>query len=369
LAKFVLTLIALIGLAQLIIWHSLTPMLLPLILISVSLTPALASLLRRAAKGFSLAISFLRFASLAAIALFTYWLIEADQIFGVMVFTLHRLLTTRETVAALPNRLFEITLLDILQVMLVIHGRDIMLIALTALGVLVVWHFRRPWEHLLNFYVYLLLIYVTFGMLIVAAFSGADYGRFIVASLVVIPFFAGPALWWLDKRLLVKILYVRWLGRLIWLLLIVLLIGVSTVQFFRCQPLVPTAKSLVPGYPDEYVVWLHTVNTAYQQRMLSFGESHTNPETCFAIDIEGVSQFVRYFGRQAAYRRGLDSPLHWHKPVDANVKLFLLHWPGRAGALGEQVEQRSIAKLSELRQTPGWGLIYDNGESFILQVR
>ena len=125
------------------------------------------------------------------------------------------------------------------------------------------------------------------------------------------------------------------------------------------------------GYPNAAVGFaLHMVNSAYQQRMLSFVESHTDRDTRLAVDYYSASQFIRYFGSEAGYRQGLYQPLHWRRPVDpAKVRLFLLHWPGPAGGLGEQVEYRSSAMLTALRDTPGWGLIYDNGESFVLRVR
>jgi hypothetical protein len=370
-SKLVYTLVALIGLAQLVIWHSTTPMVLPVILASISLTPAVVWLVRRSVGSLSLTSSFLRLALLAGIFFVAYHLVEADKVFYVLASRLWRFaVAEKPPPSPVPQRLFEVTMIDVLRVILVMHGRDLLVFGLMALGLLVIWRYRVQWEHLLYFYAYLLLICAPFGILLVTGVVGTDYGRLMVVPVSLATFFAALPLWWLYKRLPLKIPHGRWLGRLIWLLTLVVLIGVWTVQFFICQPLIPKAKSLTLETSDEYVVWLHMVNNAYQQRMLNFVESHTDPDTLLAIDYWGASQFTRYFGSEAAYRQGLYQPLHWRQPIDpTKVKLFLLHWPGPAGGLAEQVEYRSTAKLTELRNTPGWGLIYDNGESFVLQVR
>jgi hypothetical protein len=104
--------------------------------------------------------------------------------------------------------------------------------------------------------------------------------------------------------------------------------------------------------------------------MLTFAEARTDPKSGFAVDDRGYQQFMRYFGKDRASYRRLPVPLARQEPVDnSEVAFFLLHWPGPAGGLGEQVEYRSVQKLKGLRKTPGWGLVYDNGESYILKVR
>jgi hypothetical protein len=272
---------------------------------------------------------------------------------------------------AIPQRLFEITPLDALRVAAILHGRDLLLFGLMGLGLLVVWRYRARWERLLPFYAYFLLIVGIFGGLVVAAIAtGTGYERFLLVPLTLSPFFAGPLLWWLDKRLWAGKPLGRWLVRLLASGFVLVATGILIIDFFRYQPLVPRAQAITPDASSEYVLWLHSVNSGYQRRMLSFAETHTEAQTRFAVDIAGQRQFMRYFGLQTAARRGLYLPLQWREPVDpSKVNLFLLHWPGLAGGLSEQVEFRSAAKLTELRNTPGWGLVYDNGESFILWVR
>jgi hypothetical protein len=365
------TVLAVIGLFQLVFWHSTTPMLVPLFLGIGALAPAVAWLVRRRWRRVSLSTGLLRVALLAAILFLGYRVIEADRVFEVVTARLYDMIVVEEEVgSAVPQRVFEITTLDAAISAWLIHGRFLLMAGATMLGLWVVWRNRARWERHLFFYSFLLLVYILSVLLAaVALASGVAYSRFLALSLIVTPFFAGPALWWLGRGLLTGRLPAQRLTRLVWLGLVVALIGLSLVDFYPYQPLVPKAKALTPDTPDEYVVWLNGANSAYQQRMMEFAQNSSDREARFAVDIVGHRQFLRYFGLDEGSRRGLYKPLHWREPVDpAKVDLFLLHWPGPAGALGERVEYRSTAKLSELRETPGWGVVYDNGESFILWI-
>jgi hypothetical protein len=207
-------------------------------------------------------------------------------------------------------------------------------------------------------------------MMVAAVGAGIGYSRFLILPVLVSPFMGGLLLWWLRKQALPDLFGSRrYLTSGLWTILLMALIGVATVQFYTYQPLVPKAEAIASDVEDEYVVWFHGVNTAYQQRMLTFAQTHTDPDTNFAIDYTGGRQLFRYFGIEATQRRGPYLPLYWQQPVDSRrVDLFLLHWPGPAGGLSESVENRSRARIQQLRETPEWGLIYDNGESFILFV-
>jgi len=152
--------------------------------------------------------------------------------------------------------------------------------------------------------------------------------------------------------------------------LVTLLLTATLVDFFSFQPLVPKVQDPDSAVSEDYLVWLHAVNTAYQERMMTFAENYTSPDTRFAMDITGQKQFMRYFGSRTSIRRGLYLPLYRQSKIaPQDVGLFLLHWPGPAGGLGEKVDYRSTAHLQQLRETPKWGLVYDNGESFILWIR
>jgi hypothetical protein len=372
-SRLIYTLIFLLGVIQLVLWHSTTPLLLPILLVSVSLTPAVVKLVREQQIQFVVDIGFLRVALLAAVLYVGYHAIEADHIYRVVVTELQRLTTVEEVQSDLnrvvPERLFEIGPIDRLRIAALMHGRDLFMLGFVLTGILVIWLYRREWQHLLFLYAALLLVMTTFALFILLGGGGAGFQRWIIVPLLLSPFFAGPGLWWIHRRALVWIFRHQFWSRAAWQSLIVLVLGLWVIQYYNCQPVVPKAKALAPETPDEYIIWLHTVNTAYQEQMLRFADAHSRARTRFAADTTGGRQYARYFGIPAAYQHKLVFPLRKQQPIEqSRAGLFLLHWPGPAGGFNEKVEKRSVAHLTELRNTEGWSLIYDNGESFILQI-
>ena len=368
--KVISTGIALLLLGQLTIWHSTTPLMLPLALLATAFTPLGVKLVNRKAGSWRPNGTFLRFALLAGIVYVAYHVLAGDRIYQVVSSTLYRLVVREDSAAnVVPQRLFQITPLDMLRVALVIQGRDGIMVALLGLGALIIWRNRVRWANLLNFYVFLLLIAVEYLLMIGGAVTGLDYDRFLMVPVAISPFFAGVAVWWLYQKLMLRPGRLRWLRRSVWVGGVIALILMWGMEYYVYQPLIPKAKSLRADVQSEYVVWLHAVNTAYQERMLTFAEQYTDPNTRFATDLTSQRQFWRYFGLDAGIRRGLVLPLHWQVALDDRIKFYLLHWPGPSGPLGEQVEDRSAAKITELRDTQGWSLVYDNGQSFIMKIR
>lgn len=367
-AKRIYSLIAVIAVLQITVWHSTTPMAAPVVLALTSATPVVVWIVDRNAGRPRLAAGPLWFALLTAGLFIFYHLAEADQILEVTVTSLMRVFTSPEMAPnVVPARLFEITLSDAVRVALVIHGRDFLLMGLAVLGSTIIWRHRREWNGLLHLYAFLFLVCAAYGVLMVGSISGAGYRRFIWAPLAATPFFVGPALWWLMNELPRRA--ARWHVPLpsLRLSLVTVLLVVWAVQFYPLQLLVPKASALAAETSDEYVVWLHEVNSAFQVRMLAWTEANTDSKLRLAFDLWGKRQYQRYFGKEALTYRGGYVPLRRPETFDPDrVRLFLLHWPGPAGGLGEQVEYRSAVNIATLRKTEGWGLIYDNGESFIL---
>jgi hypothetical protein len=371
--KMVYTLLALIALVQLTLWHSTTPLLLVLILLGAAFTPVLVWLVTGRKTKTEINTHFLRLGLLAAVLVLGYHSIQLDPIFRIEISNLYQLLESeRDLTAAVPASFFQIPLIEKIQVFLVMFGRDAVLVILSILGFWVIWSQRARLGRSLYFYVYLSVVFAIFLLAFPVSLIGIDFRRLMWLPLTLSPFFAGFFLWWWRGKLVRKGLLPPRLLRVLGILLIVSIIGISILEFYVYQPLVPKSRSLTPETPDEYVVWLHQVNTAYQQRMISFAETFSGPEMRFDIDILGNRQFVRYYG--GIMNRDLFLPLHpmygWNDP-DANTteRLFLLHWPGKAGGYGEKLQYRTVEFLSNLRDSMDWDLIYDNGESFVLKRR
>ncbi len=369
--SFVYKIIIFIVLLQITIWHSTTPMLIPFLFAGLALTPRLSRLFGASVPPPSTG-TFLRLSLLTAVMFVGYRLSVNDPVFREILMRTNEILEAPGSGGTpLPRKAFEVSKIDLLISAYLVHGRALMLYGLTGLGALVLWRYRSQWRPAIALFVYMLLIFAMFVVLIaVSIVNGVAYLRYINGSLAFTPFFAGPFLWWVNNVLLRKVIRSQVLAKLAGTAVIILLIAYVTVSFYKLQPLVPRVQNPNNGEAEDYLVWLHGVNTAYQQRMLTFAESHVAPKTRFAIDHTGRIQFIRYFGEHAGLRRGLHTPLKWQEAVDpSKVDYLLLHWPGPAGGLTETVEFRSKGFIQELRDTPGWGLVYDNGESFVLWVR
>jgi lipid-A-disaccharide synthase-like uncharacterized protein len=370
--RIIYTLIALLVLVQLTIWHSTTPLILLLLLVSVSLTPVLIWLITGRKKRTRINARFLQFGFLALILILGYHTIEIDPVFKVVFSRLYQLVIAENTATyIIPANLFKLTLIEALRVYLVMYGRDALMVILAVLGLFIIWRQRSHFEPFLPAYAFWSLIILTFIISIPLNFVGVDFRRLIWIPLAISPFFAGPVLQWCHQKGLSQKRYAQWIGHVVGFLLTFIAVGVFVIEFFIYQPLIPKSKSLSPDTPDEYSVWLVQVNSAFQQRMITFAETNANPTTRFNIDVLGYRQFIRYYGSTKG--RGLYTTLAANSKTtaprtDEGNRLFLLHLPGKAGGFAEQVQYRSSKYLTQLRDTVGWELIYDNGESFILQI-
>lgn len=362
--------LAITSILLLIIWHSTTPLMLSFAMILASFSPTVIDMVQRRKLRLSpsLSIAGMGILSMAGFLLY-HWLL-ADRVWQVMVATTVRMIQADEAlVEIVPSRLFEISLMDQMRVAAVIHGRDGILLLLAAIGIVVVWRQRKVWRHQLPLYVFVFLVMYAYALMIVAAFSGAGYQRVIWAPLTLAPFFAGPALWWIETRL-PGLVGERRLLRFAWAPVAGLLVGAWLVQIFACQPLIPRVGATAAYPSGDYIVWLHETNTAYQQRMLTFAQERAESDATFAIDVVGQREFLRYFGVEASESRRLYTPLKRRESINPDkVDLFLVHRPGPAGGLTEQVEVRSGAAIDALRSMAGWSTVYDNGESFVLAIR
>jgi hypothetical protein len=368
--KSTYTVLALILLFQLVVWHTTTPILLVALLVILSFTPVLIRLITGIKSKVNFTFHYLEISLLAAVLVLGYHSIMSDPVFLLSISRISSLFVVSWSPATvLPTSLHRITLLDTLKVFILMYGPEAILFILVVIGLFAFWRDRIIFLPYTYLYAYLIMILLAFFVFIPSSVLGIDIERFMWIPITISPFFGGITLWWLNKKTqMIRIVY-RHIIRGIGFLLILASLCIFTMEFYSYQPLVPKSVSLAPSTPDEYVVWLHQVNTAYQQNMIAFAETYSVPGKLFDIDLLGSRQYTRYFG--GARTRGLYLPLHpmfmWDDPINApKDRLFLLHWPGRAGGYGEQVQYRSVANLTLLRNTIGWGLIYDNGESFIL---
>jgi hypothetical protein len=369
--KISYSLLALIALLQLTVWHTTTPLLLLLILISVSFTPVLFWFVMERKTKARVNFRFLEMSLIACVLILGYHALDMDLIFSHTFTRLYSLIITENTPAAIiPASLFRLTLLEAGRVYLLMYGREAAAFALAGFGLLLILRDRYQLNRtILSAYAYWSMVILVFLAAIPLSLAGIDFRRLMWIPLAITPFYAGYVPRWWKQLWARKSDKTQKLANMLGILIILMVVGIFTLEFYTYQPLVPKSKSLTPDTPDEYVVWLHQVNTAYQQRMITFAEVFSSPETVFNIDVLGYRQYLRYYGTPP--KRHIYLPLAPYMGITgggdiSQNKLFLLHWPGKAGGFGEQVQYRSVKYLTKLRATEGWGLIYDNGESFIL---
>lgn len=369
-ARRAYTIVAVVLLAQLVLWHSTTPMFVPIFLGAAAFTPTLVRLASGVRPRLAVAPGLIRFAALSLAVFMAYRLIASDRVLHEIVEILERFVTGAERPGGrVPGRLFDIEPLDTLRVTVLIHGRAFVLIALAALGVVAIWRCRRRLELVLPFYAYFTILFsVSLLVVAVAAAGGLEYRRFLVWPVALAPFLAAPALWsaWsaIRSRGDARARGLRLAGAAA---AVTVIAAVFVIEYFRFQPLAPTAGAITAAARDTYVVSVQEVNSAYQERMLTFAEARAQPGLRFAADIRGQRQFIRYFGPAETARRRLYLPLY-RRDVNAEaLDLVLMHWPGPAGGFDEKVEFRTEEAIGRLRELPEWSLIYDNGGSFILR--
>jgi hypothetical protein len=192
-----------------------------------------------------------------------------------------------------------------------------------------------------------------------SGFSGIEYDRFIDYAIILSPFLVGLFLWHLYHY------FDRYrLGSAIVVVVLFLCISISLIQIFPFQPIAPKANVLSPDLPaNEYIFDFRELNTVYQENMIFFAESFSSNSSIVASDTVTRWQIMGFANDAFASRVMYDSPL-----VVQNLSwdLLLLHYDGKAGPLNENVENRTSERLTDLKDTLGNDVVYDNGESFII---
>jgi len=287
-----------------------------------------------------------------------------DTIIGIEILYIKRSIGF-ETIykTSVPPRFFEIGFVDELKTILVFHGADILLIILTLIGVMVVikkyCDRSKPTLMFFSLYVVSLWLFLVAGVFL---FRHAEqwYERLITLSFVVSPIFSGISLFYIKKKMRNTTLII--------FVIILLLMALAAIELYRCQPLIPPSTTISKDLPtDEPLVYVNIVNTAYQRYMIKHAERHIPngvPVACDRISLYQIRGLTGY------------SFSHFHqyyypflKLLDQNVTErkfdhFLIHFPGKSGALHEKAEIRTRGLISQVIYNSS--VIYANGESYIL---
>lgn len=311
----------------------------------------------------------LRLLTLHLVVFLGWWLLKAEFVFTRFALTLADALRADFNKAPIPSRIFELPISDRIVVFWSLYGNTTLLMILTGVGLVALYLNRQriaqAWRGLLFLLIICLMLITVVGVQVLTGFGDVEIYRFLGYAVLISPVFAGAGLWFLYNYLSQSLP-----GRVVFVGLLMALPVLSFMQAYPYQPALPEGRALGLDYAqDEPVVYLHTVVTTYQQRMLEFAQQHIPENSLIAADRTttdeaGVFWDYPYFveNRPRLVARG--TPLY-----DGNWTILLGHRPGIAGPFTETLEQRNRQEIEAMLKNPAWSVYYDNGESFILGRR
>lgn len=263
------------------------------------------------------------------------------------------------TTGYIPSRFFELLFTDIfgaVRSLVVYNGRDIFLLLLTIAGLIFVLKTKKQTDYILKFFVLfilLLLLSLTIGVLLKV--GGGYWQRGINFATILFPIFSSIFIaMYIRKR--------AWIPVVIFSLIILL----TTLQFYSCQPLIPRASILSKDLPtDEPLVYVVRVNSIYQRQMIKFAEKYVQADlNRIASDRVTRNQIMGLTGVNFTYM------VAWHYPltnVEFDYDYFLIHLPGKSGGFQEQAEYRTRDLILDIINNST--IAYTNGESYVLLPR
>jgi hypothetical protein len=253
-----------------------------------------------------------------------------------------------------PQRFFAVGFLDQLSVVLVIYGATILLMVLTVIGVVVaIKRLRTQLQSGLIFLsLFLVSLWAILAIQLLSGFSGLEFGRILMLSLVFSPIFAAVAISHVTKARAKKLV----------MLLIPLLMILATIELYGFQPLIPTY-----GRTGEPLTHVGNVNSVYQRYMIEHAERYIQ-EGLIACDRVTTNQIIGLTSHNFS-----DSHLAWYYPfsrllhsniTEKEYDYFLIHLPGKSGPLSEKAEIRTRSLIVE--SVCNSSVLYSNGESYVL---
>jgi len=255
-------------------------------------------------------------------------------------------------------RFFKIGFIEQLNVSVVFNGGDFLLMIIAVVAVLIIikelWLRKKRGLLFLSFYFVALMIILLFGLVLNLGFNWDD--RVFRLFWIVAPIFSGVFLYYIETKLRSKVVP---------MLIISLLVVLATVQLYRCQPLIPAASSLGNQLPsDEPLVYVNSVNTAYQRYMITHAERYLPNGTMIAVDKITGNQLYGLASLNFSQGHKISYPLR--QETSAPYHCFLLHLPGISGNFGERAENRTRNVILSIIYNSSYNIVYSNAESYIL---
>jgi len=294
---------------------------------------------------------------LAATAIVAAWLlVPARFTFNAIVAAIMEGLSGRQNPGgeSIPSRFFELANVNMrgaIDTALVFYGADILFLAMTVICLIFLIKMRKQNNESLNFLLVLAVIVVTAGLVGIPLGVGGFRILYFISLLFTI--FCTIAILSIIKRK-------TWVHAAI----LLLIVFVSTLQFYNCQPLLPSANVLSQNLPaEEPIVYVNSVNSVYQRQLIIFAENHVAGKiACDAVtenQILGLVDSDFFVNHLWWYYYPLDKTA-----AALQYDCFLIHLPGVSGGFIEQAELRNHDVI--LNTIYSSNVVYTNGESFVL---
>lgn len=352
----------------LIMSHAVTSLFLLFVLVGMLLVLKFAKSLSKRFPSRSLISDYVLASFFFSVLLMTWWTFRANIYLGSLAGFIERIFFTEVASTPIPSRFFAIPLVAQLQVLTVLHLRDVIVGIVSLFGLLVILKQLKRGElteKIKNFYLHLLLF---FGIIsaplffqFAFQFGELEYNRFINYVIVFTPLLVGLALWRLDKYF-ARALKNTLNRKILYILILFMLFLPCLIQTYRFQPLIPKANVLSEDLPSEkYLFDVRLANTVYQREMIAHAERYSPTNARIASDV--ITRFQIHGFTDPSFA----SNHIWYSPLEnqnLTWDLFLLHMDERAGPFNEKAEYHTKERIDEFRETGN--IIYDNGISVIV---
>lgn len=355
----------------LIISHAVTSLFLVFLLVGMLLALKSVKLMKKKFPSKSLINDYTIPSFFFMVLLITWWAYRAQIYFVSLSGIIERIFFIGSAAGPLPARFFVIPLSAQLQILTVLHLRNVIIGLVSLFGLLIlIKQFRRRElnEKTKDFYLHLLLFLGTISappfIQFAVQYGELGYDRFIPYAIILSPLLAGIALWRLDEYSARAFKNAATRG-LVYASILFMLFSLCLIQTFCFQPMIPRANVLSKDLPeDEYIFDIRVANTVYQREMIAHAERYSPTNARIASD--AVTRFQIYGFTDPSFA----SNVIWLSPLEnqnLTWDLFLLHMDERAAPFNEKAEYHTPERIDEFRETGN--IIYDNGLSFIISAR
>lgn len=312
-----------------------------------------------------------KFSLLVLVVVLGWWMFQASFLFDLFVKTFYEqiLMDSPSLKEPIPPRFFEIDILSRMKIFSIYHSKDFILMLNSIVGLLALIKLSKS-NHiskntLYNYMFILSIVFIVFALIsfsFILNFGSLEYRRYIHYGVLFAPFFTGIAFAIYEK--LLNRYFSKYTSKLTILLILFSVFAISLVQFYPCQPIVPTSNSINTS-SNEPIMHFHSVNSQYRVDAIKYAEKHISTDKLLITD-KSTRKQLQVFSNESFYKHNvaMNHPFYQFENQD-NSDLLLLHDVGISGIYMEPVEYRTTVAINEFKTR--FNLVYSNGGYFLLR--